>query len=110
MIDEIGSARTELAVDIGCGGGALTIPLAATAQKVVAVDISPNMSSRLRPRAAQAGVNNIEARVGPIEDLDFPPPSVELIVSNYALHHLLDRDKRALVTKAATWLRPGAGS
>lgn len=29
------------------------------------------------------------------------------MVSNYALHHLLDRDKKVFVERAAGWLRPG---
>jgi len=29
------------------------------------------------------------------------------VVSSYALHHLPDAEKQALVTRAARWLRPG---
>ncbi len=39
-----------------------------------------------------------------------PPASVDLVVSSYALHHLADADKQALVARAARWLRPGGGS
>src|SRR5207244_2896459 len=31
----------------------------------------------------------------------------DLVVSNYALHHLTDDDKVALVARASRWLRPG---
>ncbi len=43
----------------------------------------------------------------PIEELDLPPASVDLIVSSYALHHLRDADKARLATAAYSWLRPG---
>lgn len=107
VLSEVGPDRIGVAVDVGCGGGALTIPLAARTATVVAVDISTNMITRLHERAAEAGVANIDARVVSIEELDFPPASVDLVVSNYALHHLRDRDKQALVQKVALWLRPG---
>jgi SAM-dependent methyltransferase len=31
----------------------------------------------------------------------------DLVVSSYALHHLVDRDKQIFVEQAARWLRPG---
>jgi len=107
VLAEVGPAAHGVALDIGCGGGALAVPLAARAATVVAVDISPNMIDRLHERAALAGADNVDARVGSIELLDFPPGSIDVVVSNYALHHLRDRDKQALVQKAAVWLSPG---
>ena len=43
----------------------------------------------------------------PIERLGLAESSVDLIVSNYALHHLRDRDKQVAVNEALRWLRPG---
>jgi SAM-dependent methyltransferase len=43
----------------------------------------------------------------PIETLSLPELSADLVISNYALHHLRDSDKAVLVAKAASWLRPG---
>lgn len=94
-------------VDLGAGSGQLSIPLARQAARVLAVDISPTMIELLRANAATAGITNIEARVSPIEDLDIPAGSVDLVVSNYALHHLRDPDKVAAIKAAAGWLRPG---
>lgn len=107
VLAEIGPGPFTEVLDVGCGGGALTIPLATRAERVVAVDISPHMISRLAERAADTATTNVEARVAAVEELDFPPGSLDLVTSNYALHHLLDRDKRKLVENAAIWLRPG---
>lgn len=101
------SGSVEVAVDVGAGTGAITIPVAAHAGKVVAVDVSETMLDRLVERAAAEQVANIEVRPGAIEHLTLAPSSVDLVVSNYALHHLLDRDKSLFVEQAATWLRPG---
>jgi SAM-dependent methyltransferase len=45
--------------------------------------------------------------VCPVEQFDLDPESVDLVVSNYALHHLRDADKEILVRRAFGWLRPG---
>lgn len=102
-----GAGPTTTVVDLGAGSGQLSIPLARQAGRVLAVDISPTMIDLLRANALSAGITNIEARVSPIEALDIPPASIDLVVSNYALHHLRDPDKAAAIKAAAGWLRPG---
>ena len=95
------------AIDLGSGSGQLTLPLARVCKKVYAVDISPAMLERLTDLANNENLGNIEPIVSSIEELNFKPNSVDLIVSNYALHHLLDADKKALLTRAYNWLKPG---
>ena len=65
------------------------------------------MLERLSTKAAASGIATIEPLVHPIETLDLPPASVDLVVSYYALHHLRDVDKERVLTRALTWLRPG---
>jgi SAM-dependent methyltransferase len=47
-------------LDIGCGPGTLSVPLAPKARSVTALDISTEMLKRLEINAAKAGLNNIE--------------------------------------------------
>lgn len=107
VVARSGPAPHGVVVDVGSGGGAVALRLAPQADRVVAVDVSEAMLDTLQERAAASGMDHVEARCEPIEALDLPPASVDLVVSNYALHHLLDRDKQRFVTKAAEWLRPG---
>jgi ubiquinone/menaquinone biosynthesis C-methylase UbiE len=107
VVTQAGEAPLGVVVDAGCGGGALTMRLAGAAEKVVAVDISTAMLDKLQARAGAAGLHNVEARCEPLESLELPAASVDVVVTNYALHHLLDRDKEQFVRHAATWLRPG---
>ncbi|HVA07072.1 MAG TPA: class I SAM-dependent methyltransferase [Acidimicrobiales bacterium] len=96
-----------VAVDLGCGTGQLSLPLARKGAYVTAVDLSPAMVRRLEEKATSAELDNIVGVVSSVEAFDLPPGSVDLVVSNYALHHLRDRDKEALVQVVARWLRPG---
>lgn len=74
---------------------------------VTAVDLSRAMVERLERKAADAGLTAVNGIVAPVEHLELAPTSVDLVVSNYALHHLRDRDKESVVRNAAVWLRPG---
>lgn len=100
-------AEGDVAVDLGCGSGQLTLPLARRVRHVIAVDVSPEMVRALGEQAQRGGVDNVDAVALPIEHLSLPDASVDLVVSNYALHHLRDADKEAVVAAALRWLRPG---
>jgi SAM-dependent methyltransferase len=94
-------------VDLGCGTGQISLPLAGRGAQVLAVDVSPAMIGRLKSEAGRLGVRTLDGLAMPIEEVVLPPESVDLVVSSYALHHLRDADKARLVTAAYGWLRPG---
>ncbi len=96
-----------VAVDLGCGTGQVTFPLAPRCSHILAVDIDAHAIAILAARASKEGVTNVQALAHPIETLDLDPASVDLVVSNYALHHLRDADKRRVVERSFAWLRPG---
>lgn len=93
-------------LDLGCGGGQLSLPIAERGATVTAVDISPKMIDVLREKADELGVD-VTARVSAVQSVAFAPESFDLVVSNYAMHHLRDDEKAATVRAAAAWLRPG---
>ena len=94
-------------VDLGAGTGFLALELAPLVNSVVAVDISPVMMDSLAANARRTGLGNVQTEVADLRTFRMPPASVDLVVTNYALHHLRDPDKRALVAEAVKWLRPG---
>jgi SAM-dependent methyltransferase len=96
-----------VAVDLGCGSGQVTLPLARCGSFVIAVDLSAGAIELLKKRAAEQGLANVHALTQPIEGFDLAPQSVDLVVSNYALHHLRDREKAEVVRTSYEWLRPG---
>ena len=94
-------------VDLGAGSGQITLPLARDCRHILAVDVSAPALAILRDKALAAGLDNIAVSDQPIESLRMGAASVDLVVTNYALHHLRDADKRELLGQAFTWLRPG---
>lgn len=97
----------DMVIDLGCGTGQISVPLAMRGAEVLGIDVSPAMASQLRAEARRHGLSTLDAVALPVEELDLPPASADLIVSSYALHHLRDPDKARLVDAAITWLRPG---
>ncbi len=93
-------------LDIGCGTGALSLPLARRGNRVLAVDLSPAMTAALQENAKEQGLGNVTTRTIPAQALQLPAESLDAVVSNYALHHLRDRDKERVVQLAVEWLRP----
>ena len=94
-------------VDLGCGGGRLALELARHGATVIGVDVSDAMIEHMKSQAKKEGLSGVEGIVSPIEHLSLPAESVDLVISNYALHHLLDADKAKVVRAAYGWLRPG---
>jgi len=94
-------------LDIGCGTGALSVPLAERGAEVTAVDVSQAMVDAVADQAAVRRLPNVHPVAGAAEALEIEPGSFDAVVSNYALHHLRDADKSELLRQSASWLRPG---
>jgi len=107
VLEEADPSPGALAVDLGCGSGQVTLALAKRCGTVLGVDVSEKMITLLLENATKEGVSNVEGRAVPIERLGLPESSVDLVVSNYAMHHLRDKDKQVAVDEAYKWLRPG---
>lgn len=106
VLERAAAAPGEACVDLGAGTGFLSLPLARAGADVLAVDLAVPMLARLTAAAAEEGLV-VTTRAADLATLSLPAGSVDLVVSNYALHHLRHADKRALLVRAATWLRPG---
>ena len=95
----------EVVADLGAGEGTLAQLLAQSARKVIAVDLSPKMVEFGQNLAATNGLNNIEYRLGDIEDPPIPDGHLDLAVLSQALHHA-EHPQRA-VDAAHRILKPG---
>ena len=83
-------------LDLGCGTGAVGLRLAGDADRVVGRDISGGMMDEARRKARERGVENVAFGEGTFRepDVDCDP---DVVVSNFAMHHLSDAEKRDAV-------------
>ena len=77
-------------LDCGAGLGELATWLALRGANVTAIDVSPKSLEVLSKRAVHHGVSqNITSRVLPLEQLDYPDASFDMVVGEFILHHVL---------------------
>ncbi len=91
--------------DLGAGEGTLALMLAQRARKVIAVDSSRKMVEFGADVAARNGVNNLEYRMGDLEELPIADGEVDLALLHQSLHHALHPQKA--VDEAWRIVRPG---
>ncbi len=98
----------EIVLDLGCGAG-LDVLVAARKVgpqgKVIGVDMTAEMVQHAVRFAAEGGYNNVEFRVGRVENLPLADQSVDVIISNCVLNHA--PDKLAVFREAWRVLRCG---
>ncbi len=92
-------ARCTVALDLGCGTGAFTRLLAERAERVLGLDLSPEMIRIARERST--GYPNIDWQVADALTWDWPTEQFDCVATIATLHHLppamiLDKIKRAL--------------
>ena len=91
--------------DLGAGEGAFSLLLAQRAKKVIAVDTSAKMIEVARDQALRHGVENVEYRLGDMEELHIDNAAVDLVFFSQSLHHALHPERA--VEEAARILVPG---
>jgi ubiquinone/menaquinone biosynthesis C-methylase UbiE len=92
------------AVEIGCGAGRMTRCLAGHFDRVVALDVSPDMVRR----ADAATPDNVEFHVVDEALIPLPDASVDAVFSVHVLQHLDTFEMvRSYLAEAARVLRPG---
>jgi ubiquinone/menaquinone biosynthesis C-methylase UbiE/DNA-binding HxlR family transcriptional regulator len=91
--------------DLGAGEGAFALLLAQRAKKVIAVDTSANMIEVGREQARKHGVENVEYRLGDMEEVPIDDASVDLVFLSQSLHHALHPERA--VIEANRILVPG---
>jgi len=75
-------------LDIGCGDGRLTFPLAPHFKEIVAVDISPAMINEAQDKALSLGISNIQWLVKNADELNENLEKFDCITFGQALHWL----------------------
>lgn len=78
-------------LDVAAGGGALSIPAARHGAQVLATDFSPAMVERIRVRAREEGLSNLEFMVMDGQDLELEDDSFDIAGSQLGVMMFEDR-------------------
>ncbi|MEE9516151.1 MAG: arsenite methyltransferase [Candidatus Adiutricales bacterium] len=98
----------ETVVDLGSGGGFdcfLASKEVGETGNVIGVDMTPAMISLARKNAAKMETNNVEFRLGEIENLPVADNTADIIMSNCVIN--LSPDKQSVYREAYRVLKPG---
>jgi SAM-dependent methyltransferase len=98
----------ETVVDLGSGGGIdcfLASRRVGPGGRVIGVDMTPEMIDRARAAARNGGFQNVEFRLGEIENLPVADGTVDAVISNCVIN--LSPDKGRVFREAFRALKPG---
>ena len=98
----------ETVMDLGSGAGFdcfLAANRVGEKGMVIGVDMTPEMVDKARENARKGGYNNVEFRLGEIENLPVADRTVDVIISNCVIN--LAPDKKRVFREAYRALKPG---
>lgn len=98
----------EVVLDLGSGAGFdcfLAANRVGQKGKVIGVDMTPEMLEKARENASKGGYENVEFRLGEIENLPLADNHVDIIISNCVIN--LSPDKERVFQEAYRVLKPG---
>ena len=92
-------------LDMGCGTGRCTIPLAKSGRRVLATDLSIGMLKKAIEKSLESGIDNITYFLADAEDLPLNPGLFSAVISFGVLHHVNNPEE--IVRDVEKILRPG---
>lgn len=98
----------ETVIDLGSGAGIdcfLAAKKVGETGKVIGIDMTPEMLDRARANAKNGNIENVEFRLGEIDNLPVADNTADLIISNCVIN--LAPDKKRVFDEAFRVLKPG---
>ncbi len=107
LLAQLTRARaTDRAVDLASGPGTLALRFARHVRWIAAVDFTPAILGRARASAEKDGIRNLAFVLGDARQLPFADASIDVAVTSYSLHHILD-PQRVIAEMARILARRG---
>ena len=90
LFDKLILDENDTVLDVGCGEGSVTIPLAKRVKKVIGIDSSHKMLEYLEKRADENNIGNIETILKPIEEISHDEiGDVDVVVCSRSLNGII---------------------
>ncbi|MFC7114858.1 class I SAM-dependent methyltransferase [Natronoarchaeum sp. GCM10025703] len=96
VVEHAAPTDSDTVLDIGTGTGAIALALADDAERVIGRDVSEGMLEQARAKASENGIDNVEFGDGRFRVPNIDEP-VDIVTSNFAMHHLSDGEKREAI-------------
>jgi SAM-dependent methyltransferase len=96
-IERLGFLAGTSVLDVGCGTGASAIPAAERVGpkgKVIAVDLAERLLEIARHKAATRNLENVEFRLGDMENLGYPDQHFDAVICVFAIFFVPDVAKQ----------------
>jgi cyclopropane fatty-acyl-phospholipid synthase-like methyltransferase len=100
VVDHADPEPDDVVLDRGCGTGAIGLRPADAAARVIGRDISDGMMTEARRKADERGIENVSLGTGTFREANVDG-AVDVVVSNVAMHHLSDAEKRDAIAVIA---------
>ncbi|WP_265111422.1 class I SAM-dependent methyltransferase [Halosolutus halophilus] len=100
VIEHAAPEADDVVLDLGTGTGAIALALAPDAGRVVGRDISEGMMDEARAKADERGIETVEFGRGTFREPNYDG-EVDIVTSNFAMHHLSDDEKREAIAVIA---------
>ncbi len=101
----VSAGPNDLAVDLACGAGTLALRFARHVKWICGLDFTPAILARTRLNAIKQGLANLVCILGDAQALPFGDGSLDVAVTSYSLHHILDPAK--VLKEMARVIKPG---
>jgi cyclopropane fatty-acyl-phospholipid synthase-like methyltransferase len=99
VIEHAAPNPQDIVLDLGTGTGAIGLTLASSAKRVIGRDISEGMMEQAQKKAEAQDIENIEFGSGTFREPHID--AADIVVSNFAMHHLGNSEKREAIEEIA---------
>lgn len=90
ILESAGIGENDRVLDVACGPGIVACEAAKHARSVTGIDLVPAMIDLAKKRQAEAGLANVDWRVGDVYSLPFKGAAYSRVMTRFSFHHFTD--------------------